>query len=64
MVKRNLELPFIMLMMGLIQRHYFTATYSITDEDNYQTLLEKAYVGCVEVLHEAANFYRLVRSNP
>lgn len=28
-------------------------TYSITDEDNYGTLLERAYVGCAEVLYEA-----------
>lgn len=28
-------------------------TYIITDEDNYNTLLERAYCGCAEVLYEA-----------
>lgn len=28
-------------------------TYPITDEDNYGTLLERAYAGCAEVLYEA-----------
>ncbi|TLD41232.1 MAG: Methionyl-tRNA formyltransferase [Candidatus Jettenia ecosi] len=34
-------------------------TYSITDEDNYQTLLEKAYVGCAKVLHEAVKLLQV-----
>lgn len=28
-------------------------TYSITDEDNYRTLLKRAYVGCADVLYES-----------
>ncbi|MDD6628167.1 MAG: methionyl-tRNA formyltransferase [Lachnospiraceae bacterium] len=28
-------------------------TYPITEEDNYRTLLERAYVGCADVLYEA-----------
>lgn len=28
-------------------------TYPITDEDNYNTLLERAYVGCADVLYRA-----------
>lgn len=28
-------------------------TYSITDQDDYNTLLERAYVGCAEILYEA-----------
>lgn len=28
-------------------------TYSISDEDNYQTVLERAYVGCADVLWNA-----------
>lgn len=28
-------------------------TYPITDEDNYSTLLERAYVGCADVLYRA-----------
>lgn len=28
-------------------------TYQITDQDNYRTLLEKAYVGCADILYRA-----------
>ena len=28
-------------------------TYPISDEDNYQTLLDRAYVGCADVLYDA-----------
>ncbi len=28
-------------------------TYSITDEDDYGTLLERAYIGCAEILYKA-----------
>jgi methionyl-tRNA formyltransferase len=30
-------------------------TYPITDDDNYKTLLNKAYIGCAEVLYEAVS---------
>lgn len=33
-------------------------TYEITDNDTYKTLLEKAYVGCAEILYDAINLFK------
>ena len=43
----------------LVQR-----TLPITDKDNYRTLLERAYVACAEILHDAIQQLRAGISKP
>lgn len=39
-------------------------TYQITDEDNYDTLLTRAYDGCADVLYRAINMIQYGKANP
>lgn len=37
-------------------------TYSITDVDNYNTLLERSYIGCSEILYDAIKLFQEEKS--